>query len=58
MWIVKIDDYSKHSAWSTKEEAIHQAMVLKDYGYLRRGIAEDYVEFDETINCENGYYYV
>jgi len=57
MWIVKINDYQRHSAWNSKKEAIKQFEVLKNYGYLK-GNWEDFIEFDETVNCENGHYYV
>ena len=57
MWIVKINDYQRHSAWNSKKEAIKQFEVLVDYGYLK-GESEDFIEFDETVNCENGHYYV
>jgi len=32
MWIVKINDYQRHSAWNSKKEAIKQFEVLVDYG--------------------------
>ena len=43
----------KHSAWRSMEEAKKQLQVLKDYGYKQLHIV-----YDETVNCENGYYYV
>lgn len=52
MYIVKIND-EKHSAWETKSEAIYQIKVLKDYGY--KGMT---LEFDATIEVENGRYFV
>lgn len=33
MYIVYLSDNTKHSAWNTKEEAIHQREVLKKWEY-------------------------
>ena len=63
MWIVKLGDNTRHSAWNTKKEALHQAEVLENYGYIRpdrrqsNGLA-DFLERDDTVSCENGHYYV
>jgi hypothetical protein len=53
MYIVYLKNNKKHSAWSTKEAAQHQVQVLEGYGY--KGA---YYEYDETIICDNGHYYV
>ena len=52
MNIVKING-KKHSAWNTRAEADKQKAVLRDVGY--RHISSEY---DETVQCENGHYYV
>lgn len=43
----------RHSAWDTFEEANSQAGVLKDHGYKMIHIV-----YDETIQTDNGHYYV
>ena len=63
MWIVKLGDNTRHSAWNSKKEALHQAEVLEQHGYIqpdryRSGKIEDFVEYDDTVQCENGHYYV
>ena len=62
MWIVKLGKNARHSAWNSKAEALHQAKVLKDHGIIkphgRQTLRKDYIEFDETCQCENGHYYV
>jgi len=63
MWVVKFGDGKRHSAWTTKKEAIKQANVLDDKGYIKvdykRGVLiDDFIEFDSTVECENGHYYV
>ena len=62
MWIVKFGDNRRHSAWRSKKEARHQAEVLEQNGYIkpdrRNQTLADFVEFDETVSCENGHYYV
>lgn len=62
MWIVKLGDNTRHSAWNSKKEAIAQADVLRDYGYImpdpRDQTLADFVEYDCTVQCENGHYYV
>lgn len=52
MYIVKIQSQS-HSAWLNEEAAIHQVEVLKEKGYKSA-----YYVFDETVDTEDGYYYV
>ena len=65
MWIVKFDDNSKHSAWDTKREALQQVKILEQNGYIRlhrrdgnNGTLNDFVEYDATVSCENGHYYI
>jgi len=67
MWIVYLPDNRRHSAWSTEEEAEHQANVLKAAGYdqpysgLYGTIAQDQrvrVEFCPHTETTNGQYYV
>lgn len=61
MWIVKLVDNNRHSAWLSKNDALHQVEVLKEYGYYRFIDEEDlvnFVELDETVVCEDGHYYV
>jgi len=57
MWIVKLGDNSRHSAWDSKKEALQQAKVLKNYGCIK-GDLGNFVEYDDTVSCENGHYYV
>ena len=63
MWIVKFGDNRRHSAWNSKQEALHQAEVLEQHGYIKpyrrhaRAFA-NFIEYDETVSCENGHYYV
>lgn len=49
----KYSHLRKHSAWSTVNEANKQVKVLKDYGFKRCK-----VEYDETVQADNGHYYV
>ena len=63
MCIVKMDGEIRHSAWNNKREALHQAEVLWQNGYIYLDPVwntklDDFIEFDETISCENGHYYV
>jgi len=63
MWIVTFGDNSRHSAWFSKQEALDQAKVLEQYGIIktnRRNIngLQDFIKYDSTICCNNGYYYV
>jgi hypothetical protein len=63
MWIVKLSDNTRHSAWNSKREALHQAEVLEQHGYIKverwwGGTLADFIEYDETVTCENGHYYV
>lgn len=62
MWVVKFDDNRRHSAWAGKSEALHQARVLVEAGlikvYRSRTNLENFIEYDPTVSCENGYYYV
>ena len=53
MYIVILKNGVRHSAWSSMVEAKNQVAVLKDYGYKHIRI-----EFDETVVCESGHYYV
>ena len=53
MWIVLLCDGTRHSAWRSRREALHQARTLLEYGYKRNRI-----ELDETVSCGNGHYYV
>lgn len=53
MWIVLFADNTRHSAWTTQQNALHQQNVLKNAGY-----PDIYIRFDPTTQCENGYYYV
>lgn len=63
MWIVIFGDNIRHSAWSTRREAIQQVRVLAENGYIRldhrspNDIAR-FVSYDATVSCENGHYYV
>lgn len=52
MWIVMIGK-ERHSAWFTRFEANHQVKVLEVHGYKKCS-----VEFDITVKCDNGHYYV
>lgn len=61
MWIVKFNDNTRHSAWNTKKKALNQIRVLKEHGLITMRFwqtAEDFTEFDETVHCEDGHYYV
>lgn len=61
MWIVKFGDNTRHSAWSSKKSAIKQVNVLIDKGYIRlerRVIVDDFIEYDSTVTCEDGHYYI
>lgn len=59
MWIVKLSKHKRHSAWLTVGEALNQVRVLRDAGLLkRRGSPSRFIEFDVTVQCENGHYYV
>ena len=59
MWIVFYADKTRHSAWLSKSEALKQALVLKNSGYYKANQPiSDFVEFDETVSCENGHYFV
>jgi len=55
MYIVLIGrtGYNRHSAWTTKPEAQQQANVLQNAGYKQVRVI-----YDETINTENGHYYI
>ena len=53
MWIVVLNDDTRHSAWRSRQEAKHQVKTLLECGYKRNRI-----ELDETVSCENGHYYV
>jgi hypothetical protein len=52
MWIVFIGK-EKHSAWFSRFEATHQKKVLEVHGYKKVTIT-----CDNTVNCENGHYYI
>jgi len=61
MWIVTLGDNTRHSAWNSKKEALHQAEVLQDHGYIqidRWNSLNDFVTHDDTTHCDNGHYYV
>jgi len=61
MWIVKFGNNTRHSAWSSKNEAKHQVEVLINHGMIkisRYTLLTDFIEFDDTVSCENGHYYV
>lgn len=45
----------KHSAWYSKKEAQEQVETLIRYGYREGRL---YIKFDETVQCENGHYYI
>ena len=53
MWIVVFKGGKRHSAWVTREAADKQVVTLKDYGYRRVA-----VQFDSTVSCDDGHYYV
>ena len=57
MWIVLLGDDTRHSAWSSKSEALHQAEVLYENGYIGSN-TRDFVIYDRTVQCKNGHYYV
>lgn len=52
-YIVFLKDGSKHSAWRSKQEALHQRQVLIDHGYSGQCYIE---QIDHTY--ENGQYFV
>jgi predicted secreted protein len=62
MWIVKLGDNTRHSAWRSRMEALIQAEALEDRGYIKPSsdaqTLDEFVEYDETVSCENGHYYV
>ena len=63
MWIVKFGNRERHSAWNSKREALHQAETLEQHGCIRpdrrlKRTLNDFVEFDATVSCKNGHYYV
>lgn len=58
MWIVKFFNGKRHSAWASKKDALAQAWVLSENGYEMRAPLRENIEFDETVRCENGHYYV
>jgi len=61
MWIVILGDNTRHSAWDSKQEAIKQVKVLQDYGYIKptkESPIKSFIEYDKTVDCENGHYYV
>ena len=62
MYLVILPGGRRHSAWNTRKEAVHQKEVLKAHGYRPQDIDGRYedltVEFDPTVVCENGHYYV
>lgn len=51
MYIVYLSDGTKHSAWRSKKEAIHQAEVIDGY-------RNTYIEYMEGLFLENGHYFV
>ncbi len=51
MYIVYLRDNTKHSAWQSKKEAIHQAEVIDGY-------RNTYIEYMEGLNLPNGFYFV
>jgi hypothetical protein len=53
MFIVILSNGVRHSAWDKRNEAAKQLAVLREYGYKNPRI-----EFDDTVNCENGHYYI
>jgi len=53
MYIVIVPNGLRHSAWMSANEAANQARVLREHGYKRVRI-----EYDSTVSCENGHYYV
>jgi len=55
MFIVILESNEKHSAWNSRDEAMNQLRILKDYGYKR-----PHVKFYEGFKgqFENGYYFV
>lgn len=59
MWIVLLDDNTRHSAWLSRRSAVHQFEVVQDHGMASRSsTAGDNVVFDATVSCEDGHYYV
>jgi hypothetical protein len=61
MWIVKLEHNLRHSAWRSRQEAMHQAEVLASCGYMPfnwRKRVSAFIEHDATVQCENGHYYV
>lgn len=53
-YIVFISDRIKHSAWTSKQEAIHQLNVLREHGYRKHELRIE--QIDHTY--ENGHYFV
>ena len=60
MWIVTLPNGTRHSAWNSKREAKRQADVCYEHGMGRDNgrRLEITVEYDDTVHCENGHYYV
>ena len=58
MWIVKFANNSRHSAWDTRKKALYQVEILKQFGYRGLTPPANFVEYDETVTCEDGHYYV
>ncbi|MDO8472619.1 MAG: hypothetical protein Q7T05_02250 [Dehalococcoidia bacterium] len=58
MYLVLLPGGRRHSAWDTKAQADHQKEVLEDHGYKPQWGEDLEVEFDPTVVCENGHYYV
>lgn len=57
MFVVYLPNNKKHSAWNTRSEAKHQVETLINNGYGTKW-SKPFYEFDETVDCENGHYYV
>lgn len=53
MYIVRLENNEKHSAWNTKQEALKQIDVLKNYGYRY-----PYYEYISGADYPNGHYFV
>jgi hypothetical protein len=53
MYIIYLEDGTKHSAWRSNSEAVKQIEVLENHGY--RDVWYDYIE---GLNLENGHYFV
>jgi hypothetical protein len=43
----------RHSAWDTRDEANNQKRVLENHGYKDVRVVSD-----DTVNTDNGHYYV